>query len=584
MSGNPTHRTRLARALSDSAGIPYQKALSLVEKSAAAGLLPARLDADGMREALQALQGQAAGGTAAGSGTGNLEPRYYRLAEIAGGRLQPGVPQRIARAAAAGAAALRSWGDFDPQGPDEEDGIVTAGDGAGSDWQARVAAAGTRPDCILPDPYEGRRGSDGTVPLDRAMDRRDATGDLRRYTDDLESIVRREPRDVDAWAHLGNHYLNLADDPAGMHLAAGEQTVREWLQKALGYYQAGVGAGELALPDPFGGFLSGGQMDNRPFFRALHGMALSLWALGRFDEAEQALANMLWLNPQDRHGARYVLEAVRARAPWKDQYPGPAAPPGRITAWASAWGSQDRQQAIAAIRDRLLVPPLIPGQDGEGPLPRWQWLLGQFGNGVPLTQAGNLNRAFVLASADRFGWDTDFDDRPPRTEHDVTDLHELRVLATGLGLARKSGRKMILTPEGRRLAADPGALWQAAARGLVSVDDEFEACAGELFLVFLLHRGALPRRELGEILVRAVTEAGFREAEYGEPPSEDGTMWAAHRTINRCRALGLLAGGKWTDFTYRFTAAGAATAIEALRARAGLPAGQVKAEEPAASG
>jgi hypothetical protein len=33
------------------------------------------------------------------------------------------------------------------------------------------------------------------------------------------------------------------------------------------------------LPDPFGGFLTWGHLDNRPFFRALHGMALALWQL-----------------------------------------------------------------------------------------------------------------------------------------------------------------------------------------------------------------------------------------------------------------------------------------------------------------
>jgi hypothetical protein len=55
MSANPTHRTRLARSLANAAGISYQKALAQVRDAAAAGILPARLDPDGMRDALELL-------------------------------------------------------------------------------------------------------------------------------------------------------------------------------------------------------------------------------------------------------------------------------------------------------------------------------------------------------------------------------------------------------------------------------------------------------------------------------------------------------------------------------------------------
>lgn len=64
--------------------------------------------------------------------------------------------------------------------------------------------------------------------------------------------------------------------------------------------------------------LAWGHLDNRPFLRALHGMALALWQLDRFEEAEQALLNMQWLNPADNQGARELLAAVRVRAGWQD--------------------------------------------------------------------------------------------------------------------------------------------------------------------------------------------------------------------------------------------------------------------------
>jgi tetratricopeptide (TPR) repeat protein len=324
VSTNPTHRTRLARALASAAGIPYQTALSLVADAAEAGALPSRLDPAGMRQALKVLlQRPCAAGAKAGSQAGalELEPRYYRLAQVMSGRLQPGVPQRVARAAGADAPAVRCWGDYDPVA---HIGAVMADNGDDdlySDWWQRVAAAGPRPDCILPDPYPPGSSPDGYLPIDRALDERDATGDAARYHRTLESIVRREPRDIDAWAHLGNVYLDLADPHTPQPPGApppGERQRRSWARTALGCYQTAVGVAELALPDPFGGFLTWSNLDNRPFFRALHGMALALWRLGRFDEAEQTLHNMLWLNPMDNQGARDLLAPVRARASWED--------------------------------------------------------------------------------------------------------------------------------------------------------------------------------------------------------------------------------------------------------------------------
>ncbi len=51
---------------------------------------------------------------------------------------------------------------------------------------------------------------------------------------------------------------------------AGERQRRSWLRSALGHYQTAVGVADLTLPDPYGGFLTWGHLDNRPFFRALH--------------------------------------------------------------------------------------------------------------------------------------------------------------------------------------------------------------------------------------------------------------------------------------------------------------------------
>jgi hypothetical protein len=187
---------------------------------------------------------------------------------------------------------------------------------------ARRSEPEPAPDCILPDPYPPGRSPDGYLPLDRALDQRDATGDTARYHRALEGIARREPRHrrLGAPRQLLPGPGSPGPDAAAGVPPAGERQRQSWLLTALGCYQTAVSVAELALPDPFGGFPAWGHLDNRPFLRALHGMALALWQLDRFEEAEQALEvlNMLWLNPADNQGARELLAAVRARTAWED--------------------------------------------------------------------------------------------------------------------------------------------------------------------------------------------------------------------------------------------------------------------------
>jgi len=321
MSTNRTHRTRLARALAAVSDIPYQTALTRVIRAAEAGLLPDPLDAAGMRHALDVLltgTGHRAAGT--NSSALPLEPRYYRLAQVCGDRMQPGVPDRVARARAKGVSAVRVRGSYDPV---EILGAVMADQddpNAHTDWWQRVVAASTRDDCALADPYPPGSDPDGHLPIDRALDRRDATGDVDAYERTLRAIIRRDPRDIDAHAHLGNLYLDMADStgPVTVTPPPDHRQQQAWLRTALGHYQTAVGVAELALPDPFSGLLAWAELDNRPFFRALHGMAVVLWRLRRFGPAEQVLLNMLWLNPMDNQGARMLLGPVREGRAWAD--------------------------------------------------------------------------------------------------------------------------------------------------------------------------------------------------------------------------------------------------------------------------
>jgi hypothetical protein len=48
------------------------------------------------------------------------------------------------------------------------------------------------------------------------------------------------------------------------------------------------------------------------------GFGICLWRLRRFKEARNIFERMLWLNPSDNQGVRFLLPDVRARRAWKD--------------------------------------------------------------------------------------------------------------------------------------------------------------------------------------------------------------------------------------------------------------------------
>ena len=86
---------------------------------------------------------------------------------------------------------------------------------------------------------------------------------------------------------------------------------------AIRHYEVGLRIGELSLGDHFDGGLHWGNIDNRPFLRCMHGYGLCLWRLGRFEEAGGVFERILWLNPSDNQGVRFLIQPVKARMTWE---------------------------------------------------------------------------------------------------------------------------------------------------------------------------------------------------------------------------------------------------------------------------
>lgn len=126
------------------------------------------------------------------------------------------------------------------------------------------------------------------------------SGDIAGSRRILMELCQSDLRCLDAHAHLGNMVFDHEPECAVRH------------------YEVGLRIGELSLGEAFNGLLPWGLIDNRPFLRCMSGFGLSMWRLGRFEEAGHIFERMLWLNPGDNQGVRFLIDDVRARRAWKE--------------------------------------------------------------------------------------------------------------------------------------------------------------------------------------------------------------------------------------------------------------------------
>lgn len=167
-------------------------------------------------------------------------------------------------------------------------------------WAKPIIARGPRRqfemEQLLPGADPGDPFSD---PITESNDRKDG-GDAEGAFRILMDLCQADLRCLDAHAHLGN----LAFDARP--------------ETALRHYEVGFRIGELSLGNGFDGVLKWSWIDNRPFLRCMHGFGLCLWRLDRFKEAAHIFDRMLWLNPSDNQGVRFLTHDVRTKVAWKD--------------------------------------------------------------------------------------------------------------------------------------------------------------------------------------------------------------------------------------------------------------------------
>jgi hypothetical protein len=175
------------------------------------------------------------------------------------------------------------------------------GDEPIEEWAKPIIARGPRQSFEMEQVVPGRDPDDfDSDPIGESNDLKDA-GDPEAAKQILMELCQADLRCLDAHAHLGNLVFD------------------SWAKVAIRHYEVGVRIGELSLGPDVDGLLPWGHIDNRPFLRCIHGFGLCLWRLERFEEAERVFERMLWLNPSDNQGVRFLIDDVRARITLKDR-------------------------------------------------------------------------------------------------------------------------------------------------------------------------------------------------------------------------------------------------------------------------
>ena len=171
-------------------------------------------------------------------------------------------------------------------------------------WAKPIIAWGSRPEFEMEQVLPGADTEDPfSDPIIESNDRKDG-GDLEGANKILMDLCQADLRCLDAHAHLGNFVFD------------------HWPKTAIRHYEVGFRIGELSLGKSFDGLLPWGWIDNRPFLRCMNGFGLCLWRLSRFEEAERIFNRMLWLNPSDNQGVRFLIKDVRAGAAWQSSSTG----------------------------------------------------------------------------------------------------------------------------------------------------------------------------------------------------------------------------------------------------------------------
>ncbi|MGD9200974.1 MAG: cytoplasmic protein [Chitinispirillia bacterium] len=143
-------------------------------------------------------------------------------------------------------------------------------------------------------------------PILEAVEANDS-GDIESAYKILQDMLEQDIRCVDAHAHLGNWEFESVRYESSSRI-----------NKAKRHYEIGIKIAEHSLSTTFHDLLPWGYINNRPYLRCLHGYGLCLWRLGEMDAAKNVFEKILWLNPLDNQGIRFLLTDIDRGKNWQE--------------------------------------------------------------------------------------------------------------------------------------------------------------------------------------------------------------------------------------------------------------------------
>jgi len=169
----------------------------------------------------------------------------------------------------------------------------------------------------------------------------------------------------------------------------------------------------------------------------------------------------------------------------------------------------------------------------------WAYFLDLIGVGVKLTAAGWLPPALVTQIATDLNLTESWIAKANREDQTLPVLR-IRESATALGLVRKLKGQLVPTAAGRRLAGDPGALWDHVARALPLGRKEHERHAGAIMLLAVA-AGETPYRGIQLHGASLLWHAGWAvgnqpppRAQRSSSPARPGTCWEWRDAARTC--------------------------------------------------
>ena len=177
-------------------------------------------------------------------------------------------------------------------------------------------------------------------------------GDVDKAERAFQAVLTQMPDHLDAIHHLA---IVLSE--------------RNSLDQARDLWEQAVRIGRKAFPQDFKlgrDRLEWGWLDNRPFLRCLHGLALSRYGEGKIEESLTLFQELLSLNPNDNQGVRAMaVVAMLKLGRWEEilkitkKYPGDMLSETIYGRALALFKLGRRREASIALKEAVSYLPLV---------------------------------------------------------------------------------------------------------------------------------------------------------------------------------------------------------------------------------